>query len=139
MPIRTHRVSATAAATDQGDAVSPANLPGVQPPPLTYQPLTREHFPLLAHWLAEPLVARWWHHETSPAAVERDFGPSIDGADVTELFLVALLSRPIGLVQRYPIAAYPEYVDEFASVCPLPAGALSIDYLERERGNFLDS
>lgn len=98
-------------------------------PPITYQPLTREHFPLLAHWLAEPLVARWWHHETSPEAVERDFGPSIDGADVTELFLVALLSRPIGLVQRYPIAAYPEYVDEFASVCALPAGALSIDYL----------
>jgi len=30
------------------------------------------------------------------------------------------------LVQRYLIAAYPEYVDEFASVCPLPAGALSI-------------
>ncbi len=87
---------------------------------ITFQPLTREDFPLLARWLAEPLVARWWNHETSPEAVERDFGPSIDGADVTELFLVAFAGRPIGLVQRYPIAAYPEYVDEFASICPLP-------------------
>jgi len=101
----------------------------VQPATITFQPLTREDFPLLARWLAEPLVARWWHHETSPEAVERDFGPSIDGADVTELFRVALASRPIGLVQRYPIAAYPEYVEEFASICPLPAGALGIDYL----------
>jgi len=56
--------------------------------------------------VAEPLVARWWHHDTSAEAVDRDFGPSIDGADVTELFRVALASRPIGLVQRYPIAAY---------------------------------
>ncbi len=103
----------------------------MQPAKITFQPLTRGDFPLLAHWLAEPLVARWWHHQTSPEAIERDFGPSIDGADVTELFQVALASasRPIGLVQRYPIAAYPEYVDEFASICRLPAGALSIDYL----------
>jgi len=101
----------------------------VQLTTITFQPLTREDFPRLGRWLAEPLVARWWHHETSPEAIERDFGPSIDGTDVTELFLVALAGQPIGLVQRYPIAAYPEYVDEFASICPLPAGALSIDYL----------
>lgn len=37
--------------------------------------------------------------------------------------------RPVGLIQRYPIAAYPEYVVEFSGVCPVPAGALSIDYL----------
>ncbi len=101
----------------------------MQPATITFQPLTREDFPLLARWLAEPLVARWWHHETFPGALERDFGPSIDGADVTELFRVTLASRPVGLIQRYPISAYPEYVEEFASICPLSAGALSIDYL----------
>ncbi len=83
---------------------------------ITFQPLTREDSSAARALAGWPLVARWWNHETSPEAVERDFGPSIDGADVTELFLVAFAGRPIGLVQRYPIAAYPEYVDEFASI-----------------------
>lgn len=36
------------------------------------------------------------------------------------------------MIQRYPFAAYPDYVEELASVCPVcpvPPGALSIDYL----------
>ena len=37
--------------------------------------------------------------------------------------------RPFGLIQRYPIAAYGEYAQELARILPLPAGALSIDYL----------
>ncbi len=97
--------------------------------PVTFTPLSREDFPLLARWLAEPLVARWWNHDPSSAAVERDFGPSVDGTDVAEMFVAALGGRPIGLIQRYPIDAYPEYVEEVASVCEVPAGALSIDYL----------
>ncbi len=94
-----------------------------------FQPLRRRHFALLAGWLAEPLVARWWNHDTSPEAVERDFGPSVDGLDATDMFLACVEDRPIGLIQRYPIAAYPEYAEELAPVCPVPAGACSVDYL----------
>jgi aminoglycoside 6'-N-acetyltransferase len=32
--------------------------------------------PMLARWLAEPQVARWWNHDCSLEGVERDFGPS---------------------------------------------------------------
>ena len=32
-------------------------------------------------------------------------------------------------MQVYAIAAYPEYVEELTPVCPVPPGALSIDYL----------
>ncbi|GAA1607828.1 hypothetical protein GCM10009789_72810 [Kribbella sancticallisti] len=42
----------------------------------TFQRLTRADFPLLAGWLANPHVARWWNHETTPEALERDFGSS---------------------------------------------------------------
>ncbi len=91
--------------------------------------LTRADLPLLARWLAEPLVARWWAHETTPEAVEREFGPAIDGAEPTDLFLGCLDGEPFGLVQVYAIAAYPEYVEELTPVCPVPPGALSIDYL----------
>lgn len=96
---------------------------------LSWRVLQRADLPLLARWLAEPLVARWWAHDPSAEALERDFGPSIDGTDVTELLVAQLDGRPVGLVQRYPIAAYPDYVEELAPVLPVPPGALSLDYL----------
>ena len=96
---------------------------------VTFRPLRRSDFPLLATWLGEPLVARWWNHDSSADAVERDFGPGVDGRDATELFLALVDDRPFGLVQRYAIGSYPKYVEELAPVCEVPEGALSIDYL----------
>jgi aminoglycoside 6'-N-acetyltransferase len=104
----------------------------VELPDVELRPLRRADLPLLGRWLAEPLVARWWHHESSPEAVERDFGPSLDGEDVTALYVAEHAGAPFGLVQVYPIEAYPEYVEELAPVCAVPAGALSIDYLVGE-------
>ncbi len=97
--------------------------------PLGFDPLRTSDFPLLSRWLAEPLVARWWHHDPSPAAVLRDFGPSVDGSDVAEFFLASLGQRRLGLIQRYPIGAYPEYVAELELLCGVPEAAMSIDYL----------
>lgn len=37
--------------------------------------------------------------------------------------------RPFGLIQRYPVAAYPEYLEELAPIVDVPAGAISVDYL----------
>lgn len=98
-------------------------------PEIELRPLRRADFPLLARWLAEPLVARWWAHETTPEAVERDFGPAVDGIEPTSMYLGEAEGRPVGLVQVYAIADYPEYTREFAGVCDVPPGALSIDYL----------
>ena len=99
---------------------------------VAFRALRRDDFPLLRRWLAEPLVAYWWNHDTDPEAVERDFGPGVDGGDATELFVASLGERPFGLIQRYPIAAYPEYADELAPLCDVPPGALSLDYLVGE-------
>lgn len=96
---------------------------------VSFRRLQRQDFPLLISWLVEPLVARWWNHDTSPAAVERDFGASVDGRDSTSMFIASVADRPFGLIQRYAIDAYPEYVEELSSVCTLPPHALSIDYL----------
>ena len=93
------------------------------------RPLTRDDFPMLARWLAEPLVARWWNHETSPEALEHDFGAAIDGREPTEVLVALLDGRPFGLVQRYPIAAYSDYLEELSALISVPPGAHSIDYL----------
>ena len=44
------------------------------------------------------------------------------------MFLACVNDAPFGLIQRYPIGAYPEFVEELSPVCPVPTGALSIDY-----------
>ncbi len=102
--------------------------------PVVFRPLTRADLPLLRRWLAEPLVARWWAHETSEEAVEADFGPVVDGTDPAEVLLALAGDRPFGLVQRYRIADFPEYGAELAPVVAVPPGALSIDYLIGEPG-----
>jgi aminoglycoside 6'-N-acetyltransferase len=97
--------------------------------PVTFRPLTRADLPLVARWLEEPAVARWWAHETTPEALEADFGPSVDGRDPTQVLLACTGGRPFGLVQRYRLSDEPGYLEELAPVVAVPPRALSIDYL----------
>ena len=98
-------------------------------PPVTFRPLTRADLPLVARWLAEPQVHRWWHDEASLEAVEAEYGPSVDGSEPTEVFLALADGEPFGLIQRYRIADYPEDLAELDGVVPVPPGAVSVDYL----------
>lgn len=103
-----------------------------EPPEVELRPLRREDFPLVSRWLAEPLVARWWHDDSDAAAVEAQFGPSVDGTDPTRVYLGVYEGTPFGLVQVYRFDDEPEYVAELAEVCAVPSGALSVDYLVGE-------
>ncbi len=96
---------------------------------IAFRRVTRADFPLLASWLAERHVARWWNHEFTADAVERDFGASANGEEPNEDYLVMLDGRSIGLIQYSRYADYPEYIDELAPLLPVPDDAVSIDYL----------
>src|SRR6266571_2302703 len=104
-------------------------MTGSQAPDFTWRHLTPADFPLIARWLAQPHVHRWWNHEFTPEAVERDFGPTARGAEPAEDLLVFADGEPIGLVQRCHLADYPEYDEELAPLLEVPAEAASIDYL----------
>lgn len=97
--------------------------------PITFRRVTREDFPLLQRWLSQPHVARWWNHEFSPEAIERDFGPAADGEEPAEDHLVLVDGEPIGLIQFAQFDDYPEYIEEMEPVMAMPPGAASIDYL----------
>ena len=96
---------------------------------LTWRPLTAADLPLLARWLAQPAVARWWAHDASPEAVERDFGPSVRGEEAGEDLVVLLGGRPVGLLQRARIADYAEDLEELSALVDVPPGAVELDYL----------
>lgn len=96
---------------------------------ITFRPVGRVDFPLIASWLAEPHVARWWNQEFTIDAIERDFGPRVDGTEPGEDYLILVDKRPVGLIQHYQFADYPEYVEELAPVMAVPDHAVSIDYL----------
>ena len=87
-------------------------------------------------------MARWWHHEWSEEALERDFGGSVDGTEPGEDLVVALDGRPVGLVQRSVIADYPDDLAGFEALTEVPGGAVELDYLIGEpdlRGRGLGS
>jgi len=96
---------------------------------ITFRRLTEADFGMLGTWLEEPLVARWWNHETTPTAVARDFGPSTRGEGLTEDWLAILDGEPFGLLQRTPLVVPPDHVDPVAAIVPVPPDATSLDYL----------
>lgn len=109
---------------------------------LQWRRLAADDLPLLCRWLAEPDVARWWAHDSTPEGVERDFGASVRGEEAGEDLVVSLDGRPVGLVQRSVIADYPEDLEEFAALVEVPEGAVELDYLVAEpalRGRGLGS
>jgi aminoglycoside 6'-N-acetyltransferase len=96
---------------------------------LTFRPLTREDFPMLSSWLAAPHVHQWWKEDPAPAAVEAKFGPEVDGIEPTELFVVEVHGTAVGMIQRYRIADYPEWVVSLAPTGVPAADAAGMDYL----------
>ncbi|MQA04300.1 MAG: GNAT family N-acetyltransferase [Streptosporangiales bacterium] len=98
-------------------------------PRFTWRRVVPADFPLLAKWLAEPHIARWWNHETAPDAVERDFGPTARGEEASEDLLAVVDGQPVGLVQRSRLIDYPQYLADFAGIVEVPEGTVTIDYL----------
>jgi len=94
-------------------------------PRITFTPLARDHFPLLARWLAVPAVRAWWlSPEPTVAAVEADYGEVVDGTDPMKAFVVEVDGEPAGLVQSFRHAEEAEYDAEVG----IP-GVAGIDYL----------
>ena len=95
---------------------------------MEFRRTTRADFPLLARWLCTPHVARFWNHETTPEAIERDFGGSVDGTEPSDDFIVEDAGVPVGFIQRSRICDYADEHIELIALADAPQDALTIDY-----------
>jgi aminoglycoside 6'-N-acetyltransferase len=90
---------------------------------------------MLAHWLRQPHVARWWADDPSPSALEADYGGVMDGSEPAEVFMAFRDQQAVGLVQRLRLGAYPDYLAQLAPLLPVAADSWSIDYLVGEQAD----
>lgn len=98
-------------------------------PVITFRRVVESDFPLIARWLSHPHVERWWHHEFTAEAVERDFGPVARGEEPAEDLLAYENGEPFALVQRCRWADYPDDLAAIEEIVPIPDEATTIDYL----------
>lgn len=96
---------------------------------LSFRPLRREDFPLLSQWLSRPHVERWWREAYDIEAIERNYGPAVDGTDPTHMLIVDQDGEPVGFAQLYRMDDNPD--DWVMALAPAGAfnGAAGIDYL----------
>lgn len=102
-------------------------------PHVTFRPLLRDDFPLLARWFAEPHVARWWATPGTIDAVEAHYGPALDGHELTDLFVVLVDDRPAGMAQCYLVHDHPDWERVLRAAMPDLPPCAGIDYLLGER------
>jgi RimJ/RimL family protein N-acetyltransferase len=76
---------------------------------VTFRLLTRDDYPLLLEWHGRPHVERWWTKRTTMEEIEEHYGPTIDGTEPTQHYLALLDGEPLGMIQTYLLADYPDY------------------------------
>jgi len=98
---------------------------------ISFRPLTRDDFPLVARWQAQPHVARWWREDADLAAVTARYLPCLEGQDPTELFVTVVDGSPAGFIQRYLVKDDADgWADVLAATgTPGVDTAFGIDYL----------
>ena len=97
---------------------------------ISFRPLTRSDLPLLQRWLSESHVARWWNEPSDPASLLAKYGARIDGAEPTRVFVIEYLGRPVGWIQWYRWADYPEHAGQLGA--DLQAAGMDLAIGEKE-------
>jgi aminoglycoside 6'-N-acetyltransferase len=95
---------------------------------ITFRRLRREDFGQLSFWFHLPHVEEWWREAYDLTSIEERYGSAVDGVDRTELFIVELDCRAIGLVQWYRMVDNPSWLRAIAHA-GVDEDAAGMDYL----------
>jgi aminoglycoside 6'-N-acetyltransferase len=92
----------------------------------TFAPVREVDLDLVRGWLLQPHVRQWFDDVATAAYPEdtiSEYRSAIRGDDPTDLHIIALRGRPIGVLQSYRIDDHPDYAAQLA----LPQSAVGID------------
>jgi aminoglycoside 6'-N-acetyltransferase len=73
---------------------------------IAFEPLRREHLPLLRDWLGREHVRHWWRDAEASLAHAED---ALAGRDATAYFVIELEGWPVGMIQTYLVSDNPEW------------------------------
>ena len=76
---------------------------------IAFRPLTNDDLPLLHDWLCLEHVRRWWGEPGRLEDTVAEYLPAVEGREPTDLYCILVDGRPVGLVQTYLVADYPDY------------------------------
>jgi aminoglycoside 6'-N-acetyltransferase len=82
------------------------------PHEITFRPVEEQDFPILAAWLVEPHVRRFY--QKTPVTLEeiaQEYGPSVRGEEPSICHLARIAGTPFAYLQCYRNADYPEWMD----------------------------
>jgi RimJ/RimL family protein N-acetyltransferase len=71
-----------------------------------FRPLTAADLRLVEDWLHREHVARWWRPDETSIP---EYVDAIEGRDPTDLYVILLDARPVGLIQTYLVSDHPDY------------------------------
>jgi aminoglycoside 6'-N-acetyltransferase len=76
---------------------------------IEFRPMVAADLRLLHEWEQRPHVQRWWRKRETYEEVVEHYLPAIDGSVPTDHYIAFLDDRPIGMLQTYLVADYPEH------------------------------
>jgi len=90
---------------------------------------------LARRWLLEPHVSHWYHDDPTetdyPERTIRDWLEAIEGRDPTDMFVIEMDARAIGVIQSYRVDAYPDYMSQIGGIAE-PAFGVDLFIGERD-------
>ncbi|MGI8743426.1 MAG: GNAT family N-acetyltransferase [Bryobacteraceae bacterium] len=76
---------------------------------ISFKKLALADLVLLTKWLAEPHVRAWWHEALTLEEARKRYGPRIDGSEPCYVYIILSSATPVGFIQWYRWADYPEH------------------------------
>lgn len=66
---------------------------------------------LLHEWTQRPHAVRWYGDHGSYDDVVSHYSPALEGRDPTDHYIIVADGAPVGMVQTYVVADYPDYAE----------------------------
>jgi aminoglycoside 6'-N-acetyltransferase len=90
---------------------------------IEFEPLRKAHLPLVRTWLGREHVRRWWRDPIEESLAE--YEQAIDGLDPTDMYLIVVDRRPVGMIQTYLAADHPDWEE----IVQVGEGVAGVDLL----------